>query len=385
MTRTPLGVIALACAAIDDIVAWSLLAVVSAIAGYTDEPLWEVLAYSALFIAVMFGVDQAAARRATWCRSTSGRPAHPGRARVPARRPDLLGLDHRQDRHPLHLRGVRVRRHRPPRGHPGALPGGSGAARAGQRPAAAADLLHRHGPRRSTSPSSPGTASSSCWQCSRSRSAASSWVPTPPAAPRASRTVAPRRWRLLMNTRGLTELVLLSVGLRLGGPRRSALHDAGGDGDRHDAHDGAAAEAGLPRSARGSRGRGSERAALGIPNAYRVLVVLDEAESDAPLVALAADLAASESPSQVVLSMFRPQTTERAGGRQRPVDRARSRWPASWPTSKASPSRCAPVASTAWCSHASAPIPPRTPRPRSPVPTRTWSCSRPLSMSTGRG
>ena len=32
MTRTPLGVIALACAAIDDVVAWSLLAVVSAIA-----------------------------------------------------------------------------------------------------------------------------------------------------------------------------------------------------------------------------------------------------------------------------------------------------------------------------------------------------------------
>ena len=44
MTRTPLGVIALACAAIDDVAAWSLLALVSAIAGYTNEPLWEVLA-----------------------------------------------------------------------------------------------------------------------------------------------------------------------------------------------------------------------------------------------------------------------------------------------------------------------------------------------------
>jgi hypothetical protein len=51
----------------------------------------------------------------------------------------------------------------------------------------------------------------------------------------------------------------------------------------------------------------AERAALGIPNAYRVMVVLDEAETDAPLASLAADFAASERPSQVVLSVFRPQ------------------------------------------------------------------------------
>jgi hypothetical protein len=56
MQRTPLGVIALACAAIDDVVAWSLLAVVSAIAGLSGDPLWEVLAFSVLYVVVMFTV-----------------------------------------------------------------------------------------------------------------------------------------------------------------------------------------------------------------------------------------------------------------------------------------------------------------------------------------
>ena len=56
MTRTPLGVIAFACAAIDDVVAWSLLAFVSAIAGATKEPVWEVFVWSFVYIAVMFGV-----------------------------------------------------------------------------------------------------------------------------------------------------------------------------------------------------------------------------------------------------------------------------------------------------------------------------------------
>ena len=52
----------------------------------------------------------------------------------------------------------------------------------------------------------------------------------------------------------------------------------------------------------------AERAALGIIDAYRVLVVVDDPGIDAPLVSLAADLAASEQPSQVVLTAFRPQT-----------------------------------------------------------------------------
>jgi hypothetical protein len=51
----------------------------------------------------------------------------------------------------------------------------------------------------------------------------------------------------------------------------------------------------------------AERAALGIPNAYRVVVLLGNATADAQLISLAGDLAASESPSQVVLSLFRQQ------------------------------------------------------------------------------
>ena len=74
MTRTPLGVIALACAAIDDIAAWSLLALVSAIAGYTDQPLWEVLAWSALYIAVMFGVVRPLLRPLPGTDLPQGRP-----------------------------------------------------------------------------------------------------------------------------------------------------------------------------------------------------------------------------------------------------------------------------------------------------------------------
>src|ERR1700710_1313668 len=54
MQRTPLGVIALACAAIDDVIAWSLLAAVSAIAGNSGKPLWEVLLWALVYIGVMF-------------------------------------------------------------------------------------------------------------------------------------------------------------------------------------------------------------------------------------------------------------------------------------------------------------------------------------------
>ena len=53
----------------------------------------------------------------------------------------------------------------------------------------------------------------------------------------------------------------------------------------------------------------AELAALGIPNAYRVVVLLGDAQADAPLITLASDVAASEQPSQVVLSLFRQQQT----------------------------------------------------------------------------
>ena len=49
---------------------------------------------------------------------------------------------------------------------------------------------------------------------------------------------------ILMNTRGLMELIVLNVGLDLGVISPDALHDAGDDGDRDDHGDDAGAEAG---------------------------------------------------------------------------------------------------------------------------------------------
>ncbi|MEH0574673.1 cation:proton antiporter [Streptomyces sp. B21-108] len=43
MTRTPLGVVALACASIDDVLAWSLLAAVVAISGSAGSDQWRIL------------------------------------------------------------------------------------------------------------------------------------------------------------------------------------------------------------------------------------------------------------------------------------------------------------------------------------------------------
>lgn len=64
MQRTPLGVIALACAAIDDVIAWTLLAMVSAIAAQASSasselpPLRAVVVFSVLYVAFMFTVGR---------------------------------------------------------------------------------------------------------------------------------------------------------------------------------------------------------------------------------------------------------------------------------------------------------------------------------------
>ncbi len=56
LMRTRLGVVALACAAVDDVTAWSLLAVVVAIvrAGDTAVPLWLTFTGTAVYLAAMF-------------------------------------------------------------------------------------------------------------------------------------------------------------------------------------------------------------------------------------------------------------------------------------------------------------------------------------------
>lgn len=116
---------------------------------------------------------------------------------------------------------------------------------------------------------------------------------------------------LLMNTRGLTELVILNIGVSLGvldgemftllvimavvttmmtSPLLRLVYPP-----RVLARDIAAAE----------------RAALGLEDAYTVLVVIDDPERDRPLVELACDLVGREKPAQVVLARVVRRTRPR--------------------------------------------------------------------------
>ncbi|WP_406145735.1 cation:proton antiporter [Streptomyces sp. NBC_01012] len=68
MARTPLGVVALACASIDDVLAWSLLAAVVAISGSAGADQWHILLAVPYLLAMLFVVRpflrRAAERRA---------------------------------------------------------------------------------------------------------------------------------------------------------------------------------------------------------------------------------------------------------------------------------------------------------------------------------
>jgi Kef-type K+ transport system membrane component KefB/nucleotide-binding universal stress UspA family protein len=60
LTRTRVGAVTIACAAVDDVTAWSILAVVVAVvrAGEADVPLWVTLAGSAAFVGLMVTVGR---------------------------------------------------------------------------------------------------------------------------------------------------------------------------------------------------------------------------------------------------------------------------------------------------------------------------------------
>ncbi|MCZ4097855.1 cation:proton antiporter [Streptomyces sp. H39-C1] len=70
MQRTPVGSLALACAAVDDLLAWSLLAVVTTIASGTGQ--WHTL-LAPVYLALMIGVVRPLFRRLFATHSTSGR------------------------------------------------------------------------------------------------------------------------------------------------------------------------------------------------------------------------------------------------------------------------------------------------------------------------
>lgn len=114
---------------------------------------------------------------------------------------------------------------------------------------------------------------------------------------------------VLMNTRGLTEIVILTVGLQLGildgrlfsmmvvmalvttmmaGPLLALIYPS------------RLVERDILRTERGT---------LGATPAYRVLAVVPPTKSGAPLVGLAAELAGTQRPAEVILSLLLPQST----------------------------------------------------------------------------
>ena len=146
MHRTSTGVLALACAAVDDIIAWTLLAfVVAVVQGNGPLDVLRIVVLTAVFAGVMFGLVRPALRRLNdWYRRVG--PAHPGHPGRGADRRSGLRLHHRDHRHPRDLRCVHLRRHHAAGGcgrHDHRDPGAAGA---GQRAAAVPAVLRGHRP-----------------------------------------------------------------------------------------------------------------------------------------------------------------------------------------------------------------------------------------------
>ena len=168
-----------------------------------------------------------------------------------------------------------------------------------------------------------------------------------------------------MNTRGLTELVLLQVGLKLKVLDVPAVHDAGGHGHRDDRHDRAVAQAGLP-GPHHRQGRRGGRAG---------------APSGSPTPTASSSCSATFRPtrrSSPWPAISPPPSSRRrwcsasSARRQQPHSKSavasRSslpKWPQSWANSRCWPRRCGRAASTASCCPGSARIRPQTPSLRS--------------------
>ncbi|HEY5115875.1 MAG TPA: cation:proton antiporter, partial [Nakamurella sp.] len=74
MHRTSTGVLALACAAVDDIIAWTMLAfVVAVVAGNGPLDVLRIIALTAVFAGVMFGLVRPALRRLNGWYARAGR------------------------------------------------------------------------------------------------------------------------------------------------------------------------------------------------------------------------------------------------------------------------------------------------------------------------
>ncbi len=308
MTRTPLGVIALACAAIDDVVAWSLLAVVSAIAANSGEPLWEVFVYSLVFIAGMFAiVKPLLAKFLLPLYQRSGRLT-----------PDILafilvgfiGSAWVTDEIGIHfifggfLFGVIMPR--------------EGTHQLFQEILERLEqvsvllLLPIFFMVAGLSVDVTKLTGKTLAELIGVLAVAIGGKYVGAYAAGRAQGIPNRRSQalgLLMNTRGLTELVLLTVGLKLKVLDTALFTMLVVMAIVTTVMTAPLLKLVYPDRLVAKEVEEAERSALGIPNAYRVLVVLGEPQRDAPLVSLAADLASSEHPSQVVLSLYRPQPT----------------------------------------------------------------------------
>ena len=194
MHRIPTGVLSLACAAVDDVLAWALLAVVVAVVvGGDFTGVLEIIGYSVIFALVMFLVVRPLLKRLVTCRARFGADDAGHDGRRPHRDPGQRVGD-RGDRHPLHLRGVRLRRRHAAGGRGAADPRDHRPARAGQRAAPAAGVLRRHraGRRhRRARPHRPGRARD---DPAASRSPASSSAPSAPPGSSGCRADSRPRW-----------------------------------------------------------------------------------------------------------------------------------------------------------------------------------------------
>ena len=306
MHRTPIGVLALACAAVDDIIAWTLLAfVVAVVQGNSPLDVLRIVLLTAVFAAVMFGVVRPLLRRLNdWYR------------RVGRLTPDILSVV---------LIGVLVSAFVTEMIGIHAIFGAFvfGAVMPRRD---AADFTHEILERleqvsvllllplffvvTGLSTNIAGLSGGGWWQLGLILLVAIGGKFVGAYAGARAMKVRPRQASalgLLMNTRGLTELVILNVGKQLGvldtelftmlvlmalittamtGPLLKRVYS-----DRVMQRDIAAAE----------------RAALGVTDSYRVLVLVDDPDRARDLAAVGATLLGRGRPAELVLTRLLPR------------------------------------------------------------------------------
>ena len=154
MLKRPVGVLALACAAVDDVTAWFLIALASAVAAAgSGAEVVETIALAVVFCVVMgFAIRPLLARASTAYDEAGRVPGRLGRRDLRRRAP--VGVRDGADRHRADLRRVR---HGPRHAAPRRADGGRDAPDRGlRRDAAPAAVLRVHRPAGPTSACSTG-------------------------------------------------------------------------------------------------------------------------------------------------------------------------------------------------------------------------------------